>query len=292
MRKWFVLLALLVLLVPAPARAQTELTLESLKVTLWPEYDQPSLLVLYDFELAAGTPLPINVNIRIPRDANITAVAYAGETGMLNAEFSGPEEDGNWQVISFFVQQPALYRLEYYQPLNREGGVRSFKYKWAGDYAVNNFRLEVQIPADSTSVKTTPALPFMLESPFQSGRVSLGSLPADENYQLELQYTRTSNETVFSSESDQVDTAPLTQDTAGRVSLDNLPYYLLGVGIVLIAGAAYYFRQLNAAPAAKPRKRAHKAAAEESHIYCHECGTRALTEDRFCRVCGTKLRGT
>ena len=80
----------------------------------------------------------------------------------------------------------------------------------------------------------------MLESPFQSGRVSLGSLPADEYYQLELQYTRASNETVFAPASDQVETAPLSQDTAGRVSLDNLPYYLLGVGIVLIAGSVAY----------------------------------------------------
>lgn len=292
MRKWFVLVVLLVLLVPAPARAQTEVTLESVKVTLWPEYDQPSLLVLYDFEVAAATPLPTKVNIRIPREANITAVAYEGETGMLNAEFSGPEEDGSWQVVSFFIQQPAVYRLEFYQPLNYDGAVRSFKYKWAGDYAVNDFRLEVQIPADSTSVKTTPVLPFTLETPFQSGRVSLGSLPADEYYQLELQYTRSSNDTVFPPASAQVESEALTQDTAGRVSLDNLPYYLLGFGIVLIAGAAYYFRQLNAGPQAKPRKRTHKATTEESQTYCHECGARALTEDRFCRVCGTKLRGT
>lgn len=291
MRKWFVLVVLLVLLIPAPARAQTELTLESLKVTLWPEYDQPSLLVLYDFEVAAGTPLPVTANIRIPRDANITAVAYESETGLLNAEFSGPQEDGDWQVISFFIRQPAVYRLEYYQPLKYEGAVRSFKYKWPGDYAVNDFRLEVQIPADSTSVKTTPVLPFTLETPFQSGRASLDNLAAEEYYQLELQYARASNETVFPPASAQVDTEPLTQDTAGRVSLDNLPYYLLGFGIVLIAGAAYYFRHLNAAPASKPRKRVQKAAAAESQTYCHECGTRALAEDRFCRVCGTKLRG-
>jgi hypothetical protein len=258
---------------------------------LWPEYDQPSLLVIYDFEVAAGTALPARVNIRVPKDANITAVAYETETGLLNAEFSGPEADGDWQVISIFVQQPALHRIEYYQPLQREGGERSFEYQWTGDYPVNNFRLEVQVPADSTGVKATPVLPFMLESPFQTGRVTVGSLAAGEQYQLELQYTRAINETVFVPASTQVSAEPITPDTAGRVTLDNLPYYLLGFGILLIAGAVYYFRQSGSAPASKPRKRASKARAEAEQIYCHECGTRAAAEDRFCRVCGTKIRG-
>lgn len=291
MRKWFVLVLLLVLTLPASARAQNEITLESLKISLWPEYDQPSLLVIYDFEVAAGTPLPARVNIRIPKDANLTAVAYQGENGLLNAEFSGPEPDGYWQVISIFIRQSALHRLEYYQPLQRDGGERDFEYHWAGDYAVNNFRVEVQIPSDSTAVKATPVLPFMLETPFQSGRVSLGTLTAGEEYRLKLQYSRAVNETVFAPASTQVSAEPITQDTAGRVTLDNLPYVLLGFGIILIAGAVYYFRQSGSASTTKVRKRAHKSKAEESQTHCHECGTRALVEDRFCRVCGTKLRG-
>lgn len=291
MRKWFALALLLVLISPASAQAQQSLTLDSLKVMLWPEYDQPSMLVIYDFEVAAGTPLPVMVDIRVPKDGNITAVAYL-ENGLLNAEFNGPKEDGNWQVISFIVRKPAVYRLEYYQPLEREGGVRSFSYQWTGDYAVNNFRLEVMVPADSTAIKASPVLPFLLEQPFQSGRASLGSLAEGEQYQLDLQYTRAINETVFPAESAQVTAEPVTQNTAGRVTLDNLPYVLLGFGIILIAGAAYYFRQTGSAPASKPRKRTSKTKADESQTYCHECGTRAYAEDRFCRVCGTKLRGS
>jgi hypothetical protein len=47
------------------------------------------------------------------------------------------------------------------------------------------------------------------------------------------------------------------------------------------------------APSARARLRraAGRGGDNESvELYCHECGTRAQTGDRFCRVCGSKLR--
>jgi hypothetical protein len=84
---------------PSLAAAQTDITLTSVNVQLWPEYDQPSMLVIYDFELTPETTLPAKVDIRIPKDANITAVAFQDGSDLKNTEFSGPVEDGNWLII-------------------------------------------------------------------------------------------------------------------------------------------------------------------------------------------------
>ena len=84
---------------------------------------------------------------------------------------------------------------------------------------------------------------------------------------------------------------PITQNTAGRVTLERLPYILGSVGLLLILGAGYYFWQIQSAEISKPRKRnRNQEEAEVGSIHCHECGTRAYADDRFCRVCGTKLR--
>jgi hypothetical protein len=292
MRRWLALIIPLLLLFPLSAQAQNNIQIESLTVRLWPEYDQPSMLIIYDIEIAPDTPLPAVLDIRVPRDGNIIAVAYIDGDQLLNTEYAGPnEQDEKWQVITVFIRESATYRLEYYQPLTRAGNERSFGYQWTGDYPIKNFRVEVQAPGDSTALKSTPMMPFAPNQPFLSGSAST-SLDAGEIYQLELSYTRTSDQTVVSPASPQVTASePVTEDTAGRVTLNSLPYILGAVGVILIIGAVYYFRQMNSTTTSKPRKRQQKQEGD-SQTYCHECGTRAHTEDRFCRTCGTKLRNT
>ena len=292
MRKWFFLGLGILLILPTSMQAQGSIILETLNVRLWSEYDQPSMLVILDFAVTTNTPLPATVDIRIPQSANITAVAYQSGNQYLNTEFAGPKTDGTWQVITVFVKEYSTYRIEYYQPITRNGTERTFKYLWSGEYAVNNFRIEIQVPKDSTAVKSRPMLPFAPSDQFLSSRATANNLQAGEIYQIDLQYSRTSDETILPSSSSQVTIAePITQNTAGRITLDSLPYILGGVGLLLILGAGYYFLQSRSLPVPKPRKRqSGKRDVENTNVYCHECGTRAHAEDRFCRVCGTKLR--
>jgi len=291
MRKWFTLLFLLLLIFPVSVQAQNAVTFESLNVRLWSEYDQPSMLVIYDFELTSDTTLPAKVDIRIPKDANITAVAYQEGNDLLNTEFAGPVDDGNWQTITVFVKTLTAYHLEYYQPIAREGNNRSFTYQWAGAYHVNNLRVEIQLPDDSTAVKAKPMLPFVPNQPFLSGSASASNLEAGETYQVDLSYARLSESSILPAVSTQVAAAePITQDTTGRVTLDNLPYILGGVGVLLIVLAIYYFWRSNPVLMPRSRKRLHSVRQNSTQIYCHQCGARASDDDRFCRTCGSKLR--
>lgn len=293
MRKWFVLLFILLLVSPTSVQAQNAVTLDNLNIRLWAEYDQSSMLVIYDFQPAENTTLPASINIRIPKNANITAVAYQEGSNFLNTEFAGPVEDGNWQTITFFVKTLTTYRLEYYQPIARDGNNRSFSYQWNGEYPVNNFRVDIQLPDDSSAVKVTPVLPFVPNKPFLSGSASVSKLAAGQTYKVDLSYARISEASVVPASTSQVAVAePITQNTAGRVTLDNLPYILVGVGVLLIVLAIYYFWRSNSIQQiSKPRKRPNGVQmTEKTQIYCHECGARANGDDRFCRTCGSKLR--
>lgn len=291
MCKQFFLVLAVFLVLPAPVQAEGSITLETLNVRLLSEYDQPSMLVIVDFAVATDTLLPTKVDLRVPESGNIIAVAYLSGNQYLNTEFAGPETDGTWQVVTFLVNEYFTYHLEYYEPLTHDGTERSFEYQWGGEYAVKNFRIEIQVPEDSTAVKSRPMLPFAPSEQFLSSRASLNDLAAGETYQVDLQYARTSDETVLPSTAQVTASEPITQNTAGRITLNSLPYILGGVGLLLILGAGYYFLQSRSVPAPKPRRRQSlKKDIESANVYCHECGTRAHTEDRFCRVCGTKLR--
>ncbi|HEY5730909.1 MAG TPA: zinc ribbon domain-containing protein [Anaerolineales bacterium] len=293
MRKWLILLTVLVMLFPSSAQAQTPVALESLKVLLWSEYDQPSMLVIYDFTLTDATQVPTTMDVRFPRDANITAVAFNSGGELLLANYqTQPEQDANWQVITLFVTERTNYHIEYYQPLERDGDQRSFTYQWTGDYSINDFDVEVQVPDDSKGVKTDPAIPLVQNQPFLSGGAMMSGLAQGEPYQLQLEYSR-SRETVAATPiSSQVEPiAPVDENTDGRSTLDNLPLFLGGFGVALILAALFYFfRGQSPIRTPKPRKRSHGPQEPSMASYCPECGTRSHDGDRFCRACGSKLR--
>ena len=294
MRTWLILLTVLILSLPFPVQAQGNVSVDSLKVMLWSEYDQPSMLVIYNFTLTDDTQVPTSMDLRFPSDANITAVAYQSGGDLLLANYqTQASEDANWQVITLFVTERTTYHIEYYQPLRRDGEQRSFTYQWTGDYSVRGFDIEVQVPGDSSEVRTDPAIPLVQNQPFLSGGAMKSGFGQGESYQLQLEYSRQNDAPVSSSPSAQVEPiAPVDENTDGRSTLDNLPLFLGGFGVALILAALFYFfRGQGPVRMPKPRKRAQAAQEPEMAKYCPECGARAQEGDRFCRVCGSKLRG-
>ena len=296
MRKWLILSTVLILLFPFTVQAQGTVKLDSLNVLLWAEYDQPSMLVINDFTLTDDTQVPITMDIRLPKDANITAVAYLSAGEYLLATYQPQtEEDADWQMIKLFITERTTYRVEYYQSLERNGNQRSFNYKWTGDYSVNEFNVEVQVPDDSSNVKTDPAIVLVQKQPFMSGGAMMNGLNEGETYQLELEYSRTNEVAVVTPGSSDVEPiATVDENTDGRSTLNNLPLFLGGIGAVLILAAlVYFFRgQASSGRTAKSRKRSHSPQEPSLAKYCPECGTRSQEGDRFCRTCGSKLRGS
>ncbi len=293
MRKWLALIILVILLaVPFSVSAQTEDRLTSFNVQLWPEYDKPSMLVICDFQLPAGASLPADVSFRIPKDADVIAVASYQPSGLMEADYDGPVQNGNWLILTVTVKSQARYHFEYYQPLNKSGSQRNFKYVWPGDFAVDQFTIRVQEPVDTPSITTVPELTSSQDS---DGLVYYASQPtslaAGQPYTLNLTYEK-KTDTLTAPSNTVEPSQELGADTAGRVSFDNyLPYIAGGIGgLLIVIGLGYYFLSNRSEPASPRRRRNRPAETSESEAYCHQCGQRARPGDRFCRVCGTRLR--
>jgi hypothetical protein len=280
--------------IPFSARAQSPIKLKSLQVQLWPEYDQPSMLVIYDFRLPDSVKLPVSVSLSFPKDGHLVAVAsLAADNSLLNTDYIGPTQKGDSQTITVQIQTPTTYHLEYYQPLLRTGEQRQFSYVWPGDYAVDDISFNVRVPPDTTSIVTDPDLKSTKAADGSATLIKdFGSLGAGQQFPLKLTYTKTSEALSVPAESVQP-SRPVGSTTPGRVLLSNyLPYALGALGAVAVGAAAIYLLQPHRRQATS-RRRTHGGRAENKpgkDIYCHQCGARAQASDRFCRVCGTKLR--
>ena len=294
LHKWFLISLLFVLLtIPFSASAQGQVALDSVTVQLWPEFDQPAMLVIYDFTLTKDTSLPVDVTIRIPTDATVIAVAYASADGLFNVPYQEPVKADGWQEITLTVDMETTYHIEYYAPLNRSDLQRDYLYVWPGDYSVETFNLSVKAPVDTTEITTDPQMNDITTADSTQTLLSWGTSGLEAGKQLPIKVTYIKTSERLSASDQPLETGVVDENTQGRVSLSNyLPYILGGLGVLLIvAGGLYFWQSSKGNP--EPRKR-HRSRDEDSSdggdAYCHQCGKRAQSSDRFCRTCGTRLR--
>jgi hypothetical protein len=108
-RTLIILTLLLACLIPIGSSAQTQPSFASLSVDLWPEFDKPSMLVMYQFTLSPQVRLPTEIRLRIPASAGVpNAVANCQPDGSC---FNSPYEQqraGDWSELSFQATSPDL----------------------------------------------------------------------------------------------------------------------------------------------------------------------------------------
>ena len=159
MKRIFGVLLLFILTFPIGVNAQEIVTLSSLEVDLWPEYDRPNVLVIYHATIPPEISLPVEVTFRIPADAgNPNAVAMRQlDESLISTPFDR-QVNGEWGLITFTATSPKI-QLEYYDPsLEKEGEQRHFEYTWSGDYAVQNLTIQAQQPVGAEDVRFSPSM--------------------------------------------------------------------------------------------------------------------------------------
>jgi len=281
---------------PSGVAAQGSSAVESLVVSLWPEYDRAEVLVLYEIHLGATTTLPTQIRVPIPASVTeLNAVATRNAQGTLvNADFT---RDTTGDISYVVAESDSLdIRVEFYFPLERSGDTRSFTFTWPGGLAAADFVYEVQEPVGAIEfiMEPTPQGQGAGEFGLTYRRASLGILNATDSPALSVSYARTTEQ--FSSDFVGEQTPLGTPESPGGGTPDlaaYLPWALLAIGLVLLAaGGIYYMRTMR--PSDRSRRR-HRRMGPESDgepatVYCHNCGAPATATDSFCRRCGTALR--
>ncbi len=151
-RKYYLLLFLLAMILPATGHTQGQVTvIDALVVDLWPDYDRASVLVLLTGTLSADTKLPATVLFPVPETAQLNAVARIDSSdGIMKDDIlSGPVPGG------FRFTTPDLrFRVEYYLPYAVNNNRRTFNFTWLADLSVNRLQVKVQQPIYASSLAT------------------------------------------------------------------------------------------------------------------------------------------
>ncbi len=312
---------------PIRAFAQDDsITLQTLSVQLWPEYDQPSVLVIYN-GVAEGAATPTDFRLTLPEGADVHVAAYIDEAGD-RIQLSGGESGGETEQFEIdgnaaIIHSPNnTFYLEYYDPgIDTSGERRSYTFTWPGDYAVGAMTFVAQQPYTADEFVTNPAIPQPFQAPdgLMYYRTQINGILPGEEQTFVLTYVKDNDgltvDQLPAPSTAQENTAPA--EPSPGLSLDNstvLIAVLVLAGLGLVGGGLYLYNRNrgddeDAAPAPRRDRRAarierrqadRRAAGRTSAsripggptLFCTQCGAQAADPaDRFCRKCGAPLRG-
>lgn len=289
-----ILLVAALLLAAPTAHAQEPITLASLTVRIWPEFDQPSALVFFIGQVAGGTPLPAELRFSLPTGATVHAVAFIDESGggLLSAQY---RQEGSEIVVT---SPNGSFWVEFYDAaLQVEGQQRTYALAWTAPYAIATLTYEVQSPYGAQGLAVEPAGGALSTDDFGLPlyTIARNGIAAGETLELRMTYSKADNRLT----ADQLSPAAgesIPQATTGtavadaRAGVSPLAVALLAAGgLLILGGAGYWFFQT-----VRPfsRRTAPTPQAKGGGGFCPQCGRPAQAGDRFCRHCGARLRGT
>jgi len=279
------------LLFPFIAQAQSAVAFEKLDIQFWPDYDRPSVLVIYNFIVSADTSLPAQVRIRMPAGAQLFAVARDENGSLINVEHDLPQQVGNYSLLVFSVVDRSLHRVEFYVPYVQQEQKRTFIYTWPGDYPVASLQLILQEPVGVTDLMTEPPMTNLGPGPDGFTYHSLTAQDVKEGESLSFKASYYSKNSALSTERPQF--SDTLEPSLSFVSF--LPWILggLGVALILAGGVWYWLSGRSGGDLSGHARKRHSSQVEDEpaeSVYCSQCGKRAQPGDRFCRACGSKLR--
>lgn len=304
MKRTLFYLLLLFILPTSLVQAQTAVTLESLDVELWPDYDQEAVLVLLTGTLPPGTALPVTITVPLPAGADFNVAARITSDNTMTDQGVDPTVSADAVTFELTEQR---FRVEYYQPYTATDNQHNFTFSWQSDMPVDALSVTIQQPIAATNMTVVPTPSTVSEG--QDGLtyhvLATQPVPAGETFNVQIGYTMSSPPQLTESflQSSDSNLPILEAEPVAEEAFDWQLLLLVLGGLILFVTGVWYFTNLRAAKARpiKPRpqrtgKRPSFPTAKATATpkgkgnFCHQCGQPLNPEDKFCRSCGTPVK--
>lgn len=293
------------LIVTPSAFAQDPNRLTQLKVSVWPEYDRPTVLVILEGTLADKTNLPRDVSILIPSKADLLVTTYENADGTLAPEQTSqatPLGDGFTRVT--FTTKTTVYRVEYYDDLIKGAPDKTIDFTFKSSVPADQVMLEIQQPLKATDFSVNlPVISNRTDADgFKYFAYLVSNANAGQTISAQIKYTKTEpGPSVRALTQAAPATTPAPAPVAAPSMWQNVFLIVALVVLGLVAVFGFFLLQKRSRetyPAARPMsrkparggQRVERSAPANASAFCTQCGRALSAEDNFCPRCGTRRR--
>lgn len=290
---------------PAPAASPSAgPAVAWMTVEIWPEYDDPRVLVIYRGTLASSETTPTDFSFVVPRGAQIHMAGGIGPDGAhIHGDFDTEQREEGLVEVSYRLDVPDFYMEFYYDPLTG-GEDRSFTYPVVSPSHVATLAVSVQEPLRAQGFEVSPRAEEVVRDDrgFAYHVLRRSEVAAGTSSPVAITYRKNDREpSVASGDGSAESSSPGGGWTLpGGEEMGDL----LAILAILLAAATTYilvFRWQRAAPA-DPASDAMRSAGESPvppsptsrsvPRFCSQCGNDIALRDRYCAWCGSETHGT
>lgn len=309
---FWVVLALGILIIstfsvlPASGEADEVPAIKNMKVSLWPEYDDPRVLVIYEGEFYNDVTFPQSVNFPAPLGSEISQVCALqppddNHLCQLYETTTGAES----LSISYDLPIPTYY-LEYYWDGIEGKPDKAFSFRYVSPYAVDTLEIEVQQPLESTNFNLVPQYASSTSdgTGLKYYNYTFTDVMPGQVINIDAAYFKPDDK--LSVATSQVGVSPAGGGGSGS-------YAWIGIlaGVAAVGAGFFLLRRKQPAVARAASRRAARAEAKRvvarraqrpaesptaasgqgnGALFCSFCGTKLASKAVFCHRCGASMK--
>lgn len=141
---------------PAEPTTPSALRIARMRLSIWPEYDDPRVLIIIRGEIGPTDALPATLNLPIPKGAElIGAGMISDQNALLNHPHQIIPGDAH-DTLALTLPVPRFFVEWYYDPLAHREPKRQFTYTFTSPYPVDQLEVDIQQPYEATDFHTAP----------------------------------------------------------------------------------------------------------------------------------------
>lgn len=274
------------------------LNINKMRISVWPEYDNPRILVIYSGEFAQSSPFPQQVRFLVPAGVEISQVCALRQPENEHlCQLYQTTNEGDYLAIDYSLPLPVFY-LEFYYDAIKGQPDKSFAYQFESKYGIDKLEIEIQQPLRSSSFQLSPS----------SSSITSGS-DGFKYYHYNFDGVTPGQVISFKGNYSKADSKPSITTNPKTGANSTLSVVLAVIGVVALGTVGWMLlrrpRQRLAPRAAvsntralprasqKPVARTNRpATANQSRkaSFCSNCGLKLKDGDNFCAGCGTPAR--
>ncbi len=284
---------------PTPSQSETAasvLRVNHLRLSIWPEYDDPRVLVMFRGEMGPADAFPARVSLPIPKGAEIIGAGMISSQNELLLHPYRLEEDDDRDRLELNLPVPRFFLEFYYDPLGVDPS-KQFTYTFVAPYPVERLEVDVQRPLKARDFTTTP--PPMQHLADENGFLHFlyvyTDLEPGATQALSIAYTRRD---AAPSVAKRQTAAEARAAPRSPLQTTLLALGLLAVVAVLLGSGTFLWttrkRRRGGAPSLQPSvtpRTGPEASRPEASApnFCPHCGVQCQPTYRFCAACGHAL---
>lgn len=278
---------------------ESSIDISTMKISLWSEYDNPNLLVMYKGRVSSNVKLPVTIKFSIVPgiEPHVASVTLTNEH--IHDPFDIVNEEGD-TYVSFLLKEREFAIEYYYKAFPPLGSNKSFIYNYKSYYPINSFSYEIQQPISATNFITQPSsIRSVSDSKgILNHLVLTGAVAAGEIKTVSVSYFKSSKKTSLQ----------LLENPDGKWSTYNIISIIALAMLVGLLIRSYYKKgrrkgsgiQRAGAKKVAQKVRIHnqqgkipteklKYRSDRVPRFCPNCGEKVDTGTNFCGSCGNQL---